>query len=226
MKIITCAFAILALTLLASCATQESEGYPCNEVEYPYCENDSQDNTNDYRSTDDPLPEEPQTSNNSDMITIDNTPADIYVDIEAGANNPANALPWITVGGRLFCDCCLGEVISTRFYEINILEDGLAGYSWEEFLQVEPPCLSISSEESYESLPHRRIQCRYGARIVANDILGQRSDAQRFRLGAVEHDPQLNLWVFTYFIVPLVPSWSPSYLVNGYNGQIIRTWAS
>ena len=41
-----------------------------------------------------PTSEEPILSKELELFIIDNTPADVYVDIEAGAGNPANDLPW------------------------------------------------------------------------------------------------------------------------------------
>ena len=162
---------------------------------------------------------------NPDLIIIDNTPADVYVDIAAGANNPAINLPWAESDEEIACDCCLMNIVAITHVTIDLLEDGVAGFTWNEILQVEPPTLRITDEipEKLQSIPRRQIQNRDAARVVANEMLSLLDYSNR-ELSYIRHDPAMNIWFFSYSVVPLAPSWSITYAVNGYNGQVIRSW--
>jgi len=174
-----------------------------------------------------PTSDEPVVSEQSpDLIVVDNTPADVYVDIEAGDNNPANHLPWLV-------DADIREryddnryLIAMNYIEIDLYDDYFMhwniGFTWIEILQVEPPCLKIQNvSEELQNLPHRKIQNRDAARVVANEI----GDGA-WTLKEIMHDPTKNIWIFRFGTEPLMPSLGMSYAVNGYNGQVIRGWIS
>jgi hypothetical protein len=43
-------------------------------------------------------------------------------------------------------------------------------------------------------------------------------------LAAVEHDPDKNIWLFSYMTNPLVPSSGFGAAVNGESGELLRMW--
>ena len=168
--------------------------------------------------------EEPIVSEPPELISIDNTPADVYVDIEAGGGNPANNLPWLEAGEGSWGD-------GTVYIEIDLANNGISGFTWNEILQVEPHSMQIGTEVPPEllDLPRRIIQNRDAARVVANEIvrlleLDMRDYLSQI-LREVNHDPEKNIWIFGFgFADPFtLGSWS-AYAVNGYNGQVIRGW--
>lgn len=171
-----------------------------------------------------PTREQTPTPTPPELIEIDNTPANVYVDIEAGASNPANSLPWVGIEERTRC-CCLRYITAVSFKVADLTDDGILEFAWNEILQVEPESMQISREVPYEllSLPRRRIQCRDAARVVANemlDLLGNSDRALRY----IIHDPAKNIWIFSFSPTDPNPSWWVAYAVNGYNSQVIRSW--
>ena len=172
--------------------------------------------------------EEPIVSEPPELISIDSTPADEYVNIEAGAGNLANTLPWVEAE-RPTRDENLG-VINTAFDEVNLTADGDAGFTWEELLQIEPPSLQIGQgfTDELQNFPRRKIQNRDAARVVANEII-EYLDLSDIALMRVRYDSDMNIWIFCYGypypVVGMMGMWS-SYAVNGYNSQVIRAWIS
>lgn len=182
--------------------------------------------------------EEPPESNldpistGPELFIIDNTPADTYVDIAAGASNPANNLPWAAAGESIRVD---GRIAAIRYEEVNLSDDKFTlhnlGFTWQEILQVEPDTLQISNApDELSNLPLRRIQNRDAARVVANEILDLLS---LYNQGVIiiEYDSENNIWIFTFgSLIPptdtLGMGMNLFYAVNGYNGQIIRAWIS
>jgi len=171
--------------------------------------------THDPQPSPSPLPTPSPTP---ELIIIDNTPAEEYVDIDAGAHNPANALPWAEAGERNLYDSN-GFLVAMRYEEINLLHDGFIGFAWEEILAVEPDSFQIQDVPEDLVLPRRRIQCRDAARVVANEMIeGNQGSA----LKRIRHDPELNIWIFSFGPQPIIPSAWIVYVVNGYNSQVVR----
>ena len=168
-------------------------------------------------------PEPPATPNPvPELIAIDNTPAEEHVDIAAGAGNPANALPWAAEGEPTRVD---GRVIAIGFDEIDLENDGIVDFAWEEILQKELDTLEIwDPPPELLDLPQRQIQNRDAARVVANEMLGALGTEQV--LGWVLQDEDMNVWIFVYGLESTDPHWSVLYAVSGYNGQVIRGWIS
>jgi len=221
MKIKTLIALILVFTVLfTACRSNEQPSYD-NEL--------STETTTE--TTPQPMETTPiETEPPLELILIDNTPAEEYVDIEAGANNPANNIPWAEAGERTTWSDEY-YIIAMGYKEISLAQDGISGFTWNEFLQVEPPCGTIGTEIPPEllELSRRRIQNRDAARVVANEMLEMwHNDDWRLDwvLSGIQHDSNMNIWIFRFGAPPRNPSWGTSYAVNGYNGQVIRVWVS
>lgn len=137
-----------------------------------------------------------------EMFTIDNTPADVYVDIAAGNSTPG---------------------LHEWYEEISIANDERRSAFWIEVLRINPENLQIGEktpDEWRDYLPWRRIQNMDAARVVGNELLEMRH--ANLELLRIQHDPNKNIWFFSYG--DPIPSMGTSYAVNGYNGQVIRSW--
>ena len=103
-------------------------------------------------------------------------------------------------------------------------EDLSWGFTWDRILQVNPDNLQIN-DVPYEllDLPRRRIQNRDAARVVANEMI-ELLEYQNWELRRVKHDPDKNIWFFSFDRASSGPGVSIGFAVNGYNGQAIRGW--
>ena len=117
---------------------------------------------------------------------------------------------------------CISEIIAIGFMEIDLENDGMLGFTWNELLQIEHESLQIGEVPEEGLLPRRRIQNRDAARVVANELL-ESSEATSFILKAISFDPSLNIWIFSFGVPMRDPGgWWVAYVVNGYNSQVIR----
>ena len=164
------------------------------------------------------------------LITIDNTPADVYVDIRASIDKPGNNLPWTTYGETRDENW---YIIATIYKEINLAVDGIGSRPWEYFIQAEPwehDQIRTTVDVEWKNFPRRQIQNKYAARIVANEMLELWRGGNPYfnwALGGVLYDPHKNIWIFSITRNPSGgPGWGIAYAINGYNSQFISTWLS
>jgi hypothetical protein len=113
------------------------------------------------------------------------------------------------------------HVQEVAFREVDLSKPYWGGSMWEEI------GAKARGEIDLSQFAGQAIDSREQAEYIANFILEQQQAVgflRDFMLMTIEHDPIQNIWIFTYFIWPIIPSMSFHAAVDGYTSELLRIW--
>ena len=136
---------------------------------------------------------------------------------------PLNSEPivWVEGDNLALMDECGLRTMSIRYREVDLLQPYLFDESWAE------AGFSIEPQSDLLKVLGWPIASREEAASVANEILaseGQIIGGLTLELMQVEHDPNQNIWIFSYWENNMEPGSSFHVAMCGESGGLLRMW--